>query len=273
MSILEKFRLDGKVFLITGGGGLLGRSYAQAIHDVGGIPVIADLDSSHLKETALSIGPLVESIIMDVSDKESIRAGFAFISKKYGRLDGLVNNAAYNAPASSKESPNFVEFEDFPTEVWQKSLDVDLTGSLLCAQEASVIFKRQKQGVAVNISSTYGNVAPDQRIYNTLKDENNPKQRFVKPVSYSTTKGAMINFTKYLAVYWAPFGARANCLTLGGVFDNQDEGFVEQYEYRTPLNRMAKKDEYAATMVYLLSDASSYMTGSNLVIDGGWTAW
>ncbi|KJS01673.1 MAG: hypothetical protein VR65_07945 [Desulfobulbaceae bacterium BRH_c16a] len=273
MSIIEKFRLDNKVVLITGGGGLLGKSYAQAIHEVGGIPIIADLANTNIAQTAKIIGPQADSMEMDVSDKQSIKVGFEYVATKYGRLDGLINNAAYNAPATSKNSPNFVEFEDFPYEVWQRSLDVDLSGAFLCAQEASVLFKRQKSGVAVNISSTYGNVAPDQRIYRTLTNENNPSQRFVKPVSYSTTKGAMINFTKYLAVYWAPFGARANCLTLGGVFDNQDSGFVEQYKERTPLNRMAHKDEYAATMVYLLSEASSYMTGSNLVIDGGWTAW
>lgn len=273
MSIMERFRLDNRVILITGGGGLLGKSYAQAIHDAGGTPIIADLTSANGVTTAQVIGPKTDFIVMDVSDKQSIKAGFEYITKKYGRLDGLINNAAYNAPATSMNSPNFVEFEDFPHEVWQRSLDVDLTGAFVCAQEASVLFKRQKGGVAVNISSTYGNVAPDQRIYQTLSDQKKPSQRFVKPVSYSTTKGAMINFTKYLAVYWAPFGARANCLTLGGVFDNQDEGFVEQYKQRTPLNRMARKDEYAATMVYLLSDASSYMTGSNLIIDGGWTAW
>lgn len=273
MSILNKFRLDEKVVLITGGGGLLGRGYAKAIHDAGGIPLIGDLASDGLLGLCNEIGLRTDIIEMDVSDKQSIKTGFEYIKGKYGRLDGLVNNAAYNAPATSKNSPNFVEFEDFPFEVWQKSIDVDLSGAFLCAQEASIFFKKQKSGVAVNVSSTYGNVAPDQRIYTTLKNTEKPEQRFVKPISYSTTKGAMINFTRYLAVYWAPFGARANCLTLGGVYDGQDEGFVCKYREHTPLNRMANKDEYGATMVYLLSEASSYMTGSNLVIDGGWTAW
>jgi NAD(P)-dependent dehydrogenase (short-subunit alcohol dehydrogenase family) len=270
--VLKKFRLDDRVILVTGGAGLLGKRYCKAIVDVGGIAVVADLSGEEAMGVARNIDDRCMGIAMDVADRESVQKGFNAVMLKYGRLDGLVNNAAFNFPAEVNKA-NFIEFESFPMEIWEKSLEVDLSGAFLCAQEAGKLFRKRGKGVVVNVSSTYGNVAPDQRIYETIRNPDQHELKYIKAVSYSTTKGALINFTRYLAVYWAEFGIRVNCITLGGVFTGQNEGFIKRYESRTPMGRMANLGEYDAVMIFLLSDASSYMTGANLIVDGGWTSW
>lgn len=269
--LLDRFTLEDQVVLITGGAGLVGQHYCRAVSEAGGIPIIGDLSIEKSKIITQNI-PKGYALELDVSSQKSIETAFKKIDMEFGRLDGLVNNAAYNAPAT-KDSPNFKELEDFPLYLWERSLSVDLTGSLLCTQAATKFFKRQKKGNIVNISSTYGCVGPDQSIYEDLKDPANPNARFVKPISYSTTKGAIQNFTRYLATYFGPFGVRANTLTLGGVFDHQNPSFVKNYIKKTPIGRMAQADDYACALIFLLSEASSYMTGSNLIIDGGWTSW
>jgi NAD(P)-dependent dehydrogenase (short-subunit alcohol dehydrogenase family) len=163
-----------------------------------------------------------------------------------------------------------VTFENYPLELWNRALAVNLTGMFLCAREVAPTMLAQKSGVIVNVSSTYGLVGPDQRLYESGDPDSPP---VVKPVAYSVTKSGVVGLTRYLAAYWARTGIRVNTLTLGGVRSGQSPDFVDRYSARTMLGRMAERHEYCGALFFLLSDASSYMTGSNLVVDGGWTAW
>lgn len=275
MNVVNSFRLDKQVIIITGGAGLLGKEYSRAIAEAGGIPVVADKNAKVAlevaKEVAVETGAQTLGLYVDVTDKDSVKALVRKILKQFGRIDGLVNNAALDPkfePLHAKKHTH--SFENYPLELWKESLDVDLTGMFLCAQAVSAAMISAGKGSIVNISSTYGLVGPDQRLYQ--KDDPKAKKSF-KPVTYTVSKSAVLGLTRYLATYWAGKGLRVNTLTLGGVYNNHDGEFVKRYSYRTPLGRMAKKDEYNGALVFLLSDASSYMTGSNLVVDGGWTAW
>ena len=183
------------------------------------------------------------------------------VVKKYGKIDVLVNNAAYQGDDKLRTIP----FEKLPLESWNKAIDVNLTGIFLCCQEIGKIMVKQKKGVIINISSTYGIVAPDQRIYG--------KSHQNSAIFYAATKSAVLNLTRYLAAYWQGKGIRVNTLSPGGVEKNQEVNFKRKYSEKTMLGRMAKKDEYVGPIIFLASDASSYMTGSNLIVDGGWTAW
>lgn len=250
MNVLKSFSLNGQVIIVTGGAGLLGKEYCRAISQAGGTPIVADINTKNP---------------VDITNKKSIDALVQKTLKRYGRIDGLVNNAALNPKfegAQAKKHTN--SFEDFPLNLWNKSLAVDLTGMFLCTQAVAPTMLSQGKGSIVNISSIYGLVGPDQRLY---------PEEIYKPVTYSVTKSAVLGLTRYLATYWAGKGIRVNSLTPGGVFNGHDAEFVKRYNYRTPLGRMAKQHEFNAALVFLLSNASSYMTGSNLVIDGGWSAW
>lgn len=252
MKVLDSFRLDDKVIIITGGAGMLGKEYSRAIAEAGGIPVVADKNAKTL------------GLYVDVTDKDSVNAMVKQILKQFGRIDGLVNNAALDPKFDPSEAKKHTySFENYPLDLWNKSLEVDLTGMFLMSQAVAPAMLRAGKGSIVNISSTYGLVGPDQRLY----------QQGFKPVAYSVTKSAVVGLTRYLATYWGDKGIRINTLTPGGVYNKHDDEFVKRYSLRTPMGRMAKKDEYNAAVVFLLSDAASYMTGSNLVIDGGWTAW
>lgn len=187
----------------------------------------------------------------------------------FGRLDALVNNAALDPkfdPAHQGEHVN--RFEDLPIEAWQQALAVNVTGMFLCAQAVAPVMREAGRGVIVNVSSTYGLVGPDQRLY---EREGQPAQ--FKPVTYSVTKAAALGLTRYLATYFAGTGIRVNTITPGGVFAGHDDEFVRRYSAKTVLGRMAEADEISSALLFLVSDASSYMTGANLVVDGGWTAW
>lgn len=251
MNVLSNFKLNRKVVIITGGAGLLGSEFTRAISEAGGVAVPADIKS--------------REFYVDVTNKKSVQALVKKVLKEFGRIDGLVNGAALD-PKFEKQSKNkhTNSFEDFPLELWNKSLATDLTGMFLCAQAVAPAMLAQGKGSIVNISSIYGLLGPDQRIY--------PKGSF-KPVTYSVTKSGVLGLTRYLATYWAGKGIRVNALTPGGVFNNHDKKFEKSYSARTTLGRMAEKSEYNSSLVYLLSDASSYMTGANLVIDGGLSAW
>ena len=183
---------------------------------------------------------------------------------------GLINNAALDSPPSAPADETG-PFEDFPEQSWDRVMDVNVKGVFLACQVFGKAMAKAGTGSIINIGSTYGMVSPDHRIYE-YKAENGGDP-FYKPVVYSASKSALVNLTKYIAVYWAKSGVRANLMALGGVFNNQDDKFMEGYCAKVPMGRMAKEDEYNGTVVYLMSDASSYVTGTTIMLDGGWTAW
>jgi len=240
------FSLKHRVIVITGGMGLLGQEYVKSLTLFGARVIVLDKHPD-------------SDVVANVTSKPSLEAALLTIKKEWGVPHGLVNNAALDSPPSSPNHP----FETYPEESWDAVMDVNAKGVFLCCQVFGTEMAKAKRGVIVNISSTYGIVSPDQRIYDN----------FTKPVAYSASKSAVVNLTRYLATYWADKNIRVNTLTLGGVWSKQDESFVDAYCARVPLGRMAYQHEYNGALIFLLSDASSYMTGSNLVIDGGWTAW
>jgi len=265
MNMRKVFDFSNRVIVITGAAGLLGSEYADGFCQAGGNVVLADKNFEKCKKLAAKLekkyGVKPLPIKLDVTNPNSIKKMVAHITKKFSKIDVLVNNAIYPEIGKIKKT----KFEDFPLDVWKKGIDVNLTGMFLCSQQIGKIMKKQKNGVIINISSIYGIKGPDQRIYG--------KTKIIKSALYATTKGAVINFTKYLASYWNRTGIRVNTLSLGGVEENQDRNFKKKYSDKTMIGRMAKKDEYVGALLFLSSDASSYMTGSNLVIDGGWSAW
>lgn len=275
--INELFSLKNKVAVITGGTGLLGYEYAKTLASAGAKVVIVDLDQSKCDDKAEAIekefGVQVLGVKTDISKEREVSEMAKKIEAGFGRVDILINNAAFNCPASESASC-FTSFDDYPLALWEKSLSVNLTGAFLCTQKIiKLMIKKGVKGSIINIASTYGIVAPDQRIYSGIKSPKDKSRSFVKPVDYSTTKSAILNFTRYLAALYGDKGIRVNTLTPSGVFDNQEENFVREFCKRTPLGRMADKEDYNGAILFLASDASKYMTGSNLVVDGGWTSW
>ncbi len=277
-TIGDLFRVDGRVVLITGGAGLLGRRYCEALLQAGARVVIGDLDGARAQALASELSRThTLGVKLDVTDDASVRDTVNAAVERFGRLDTLVNNAALTVRGGSERlSPAdyFAPFEDYKREVWDQAIGVNLTGMVLCAQAAGRQMLEQDPpgGVIVNISSTYGVVAPDQRLYEGVKSPY-AEVSFNTPVSYAVTKTAVLGLTRYLATYWGRKNIRVNALTPHGVFDNHDDAFVQNFAYRSPLGRMARNDEYRGALLYLVSDASSYMTGANLIVDGGWTAW
>lgn len=274
-SVWDQFKVNERVVIITGGAGLLGREYAHALAQAGAHVVVADIDGEGAAQVAASVGGETGvrtlGIQVDVSDKTSVTNLVQQTLAEFGRIDGLVNNAALNPKFEGEHATEHTTaFEEYPLELWNQSLAVNLTGMFLCAQAVAPPMLAQRRGSIVNVSSTYGLVGPDQRLYE--KDDPQAPKMY-KPVDYAVTKSAVLGLTRYLAAYWRDKGIRVNTLTPGGVYDQHDEEFVRRYSARTPLGRMANKSEYRGALLFLLSDASSYMTGSNLVVDGGWTAW
>jgi len=271
------FSMKGKVVIITGGTGLLGLEYAKILGSAGANIVLVDLDEIKCKKKAEELekkfGNKMLGVKTDISNKKQVKSMVKKVEKEFGKIDVLINNAAFNAPADNKGS-NFVSFEDYPLELWKKSIDVNLTGMFICSQEViRLMIKEKVKGSIINISSIYGLVAPDQRIYSAITHPDDSSKKFVKPVDYSTTKSGVINFTRYLAAMYGRHSIRVNTLTPGGVWDNQDKNFVKEYSKKTVFGRMAEKTDYNGAILFLASDASKYMTGANLIVDGGWTCW
>jgi NAD(P)-dependent dehydrogenase (short-subunit alcohol dehydrogenase family) len=275
MSQIDRlFDLHGRVAILTGGAGLLGREYALALASMGAQVVIADTDvqggTKVVTEIVEGWGSNATLIETDVSSKASVQAMVKRTLAEIGRIDILINNAAIDPKFDHQHvGEHGSSFEEYPLEQWNRSIAVNLTGMFLCAQAVAKPMLARGRGVVVNVSSTYGLVGPDQRIY----AEPGAQQQRYKPVAYSVTKSAVLGLTRYLAAYWAGKNIRVNTLTLGGVFNGHDDEFTQRYSERTPLERMATPSEYCGAMLFLVSDASSYMTGANLVVDGGWTAW
>jgi 2-deoxy-D-gluconate 3-dehydrogenase len=234
---------------------------------------VADIDApaaaSVAEQVSTASGSAALGIEVDVSERESVAGMVAQVRERFGAVDVLVNNAALDPKFDREHAREHTNrFEDFPLAAWQEALAVNVTGMFLCAQAVSKPMREAGRGVIVNVSSTYGLVGPDQRLY---AREGQPAQ--YKPVTYTVSKAAALGLTRYLATYFAGTGIRVNTLTPGGVFADHDETFVERYAAKTVLGRMASEAEMSSALLFLVSDASSYMTGANLVVDGGWTAW
>lgn len=245
------FNLRGKVILLTGGQGFLGQQFAAALREAGGTVVSADVADG-------------ADVNMDVTDKASIASALTETIVRHGKLDVVINNAAIDPKFDASADQNSTQFENYPEELLDQSLRVNLKGYVLVAQAAVKEMLQQGSGHIINVSSIYGLVGPDQRIYP------NGTQ---KPVDYAVTKGGVRMLTKWLATTYGAKGIRANTYTLGGVFKGHDQAFQDNYGSRTPLGRMMQPEEVGAPLAFLVSDASSYMTGAELVIDGGWSAW
>ena len=273
-SIPKLFSLDGKVAVVTGSLGLIGKNHCRALAEAGANIVVTDLDQQACDVFAseLSIEYSIKALGLgcDITNKESVIELKDRILEQFSKIDVLVNNAAINdmfeTPAAAGEQS---KFENYPLELFQRSLDVNITGMFLCSQVLGSVMAQQGTGSIINIASTYGIVAPDQSLYARADGS----QSFYKSAAYPVTKGAVISFTRFLAAYWGHRGVRVNTLSPGGVENNQDAFFVDNYAKRTPLARMAEPTDYQGAIVFLASDASSYMTGANLVVDGGWTTW
>ena len=274
MTIQEKFDLTGKTAIVTGGPGLLGAEFSRTLAEAGANVIVADINGDAAQKTAsglIDVGHHAASFGLDVTRKESCEKLVSVTLSRFGSLDILVNSAAldpkFDASAAEKGiAPG--AFEDYPLDQWNAALNVNLTGMFLVTQACVKPMVEQGKGSIINICSTYGLNGPDQRIY--LKDG---KRVAFKPVYYTTTKAGVMGFTKYLAAYYAETNIRVNALTPGGVYNDHDETFTRNYSAKTIMGRMAHKDEMNGALLYLASEASSYMTGSNVVVDGGWTAW
>ncbi|HET7011657.1 MAG TPA: SDR family oxidoreductase [Anaerolineales bacterium] len=270
--VFEAFSLDGRVAVVTGGAGLLGTGFCRTLAAAGASVAVLDMDHDRAEHVAGSIrsqGRSALAVGADVTAPGSLREAAARIQAELGEVEILVNSAAKDPkfdPAHRESAAN--DFEGFSLEIWDEALKVNLTGAFLAAQVFAPAMLRHGKGSIVNICSTYGLVGPDQRIY--AREGQAPQ---FKPVYYSVTKAGILGFTRYLATYYAGKNIRVNALTPGGVFADHDPDFVARYSARTVLGRMAEQGEMDAALLFLASDASSYMTGSNLVVDGGWTAW
>jgi len=258
------FNLEGQVVVLTGGAGLLGRCFADALAERGARVAIFD----RYIDSMLTVGH-VKAYEVDVTKRASLEAALVQVENSLGEPRGLINCAAIDSPPDAPESENG-PFEEYSIESWRRVMDVNVTGTFLACQVVGGRMASRAGGSVVNIASIYGQVSPDQRIYEYRRAGG---ESFYKPAAYATSKSALYNLTRYLATYWANRGVRVNTVTFGGVFDNQDPQFLSEYAKRVPLGRMADPQDYVGTIIFLLSPASSYMTGSNVVIDGGWTAW
>lgn len=265
---MNLFDLSGKVCVVTGGLGLIGRALVGGLADHGAHVVITDLDHAACVDRAAGItGAMGHGA--DITKRESLEALRDAVLARFGRLDALVNNAAIDDRFDPANAAHESKFENYPVERFRRSLDANVTGTFLACQVLGTPMAAAGRGSIINVASTYGLVAPDQKLY--LKPDGT--QAFFKGPAYPTGKHAVIGLTKFLAAYWGPAGVRVNTLCPGGVENAQDAWFQANYAKRTPLGRMAAPTDYAGAVVFLCSDASGYMTGSNLVVDGGWTAW
>lgn len=268
------FSLFGKISIITGGAGLLGREFSLALLSAGSSVIIVDNDADKLEKFKKELlnkysADRLDFQLVDITDSDSINKFIKHVNKKYNYIDILVNSAAID-PKFEKDSDvtNLTKFIDYPKELWEKSLSVNLTGAFLLTQKVCIIMEKRGKGVIINIGSNYGLVGPDQRIY---KKKGEKEQTYKSP-DYSVCKAGLIGFTKFLAAYYAGTNIRVNMLTPSGIYNNHEKEFNDNYSRNTILRRMSKKEEYWGGIIFLASDASSYMTGANLVIDGGWTA-
>lgn len=265
MSILEKlFRMHDRVVVVNGGAGRIGSQMCLAVADAGAKVVVLDLDGQRATDTAELVqkqtGGSAIGIAADSTDQESLESALAKTQQKFGAPYGLVNATQYRGTGFYGSDP-----ADHPIDAWEQVFKVNVTGVLMACQTFGKAMIDNGGGSIVNLSSTYGVVSADPRIYG--------ESGVNSPISYAGSKSAILNMTRYLAIHWREKNIRVNTLIPGGVFDNQGDEFVKNYSARTPLGRMAKAEEYQGAALFMLSDASSYMTGATVTVDGGWTAW
>ena len=271
----QLFSLESHIVVITGAAGLLGRQHADAVAASGGVPILLDLHEEPVKQLAADLkekhGVEAAGYAVDITHEGQLAQNCVQVLERFGRIDALVNNAANNPKVESKDGKNFSRLENFPLEAWQSDLAVGLTGAFLCAKHyGSAIATNPSGGVILNISSDLGLIAPDQRLYRQpgLPEEQQP----VKPVTYSVVKTGLIGLTRYLATYW-PTKVRCNALCPGGVEAGQPAEFLRELHARIPMGRMARVNEYQGVVVFLLSEASAYMNGAVIPMEGGRSVW
>jgi NAD(P)-dependent dehydrogenase (short-subunit alcohol dehydrogenase family) len=257
------FSLSDRIAVVTGGLGQLGRQFTDALQSAGAHVAILDERADDDEHGG------VLHLRTDVTDRLSIERAVARVVARWGVPDILVNNAAIDSPPDASASANGTP-EHYPVDLWRRVMDVNVTGVFLCLQVIGARMAAAGRGSIINVASIYGLVSPDQRIYEYRRARG---EEFFKPAAYSASKAALLNLTRYFATYWAPRSVRVNTISFAGVFNDQDAAFLAEYTRRVPLGRMAREDEYNGAIVFLASDASSYMTGANLVLDGGYTAW
>lgn len=266
MPIDSKFDVTGKRILLVGATGVLGRAHAAALVAGGARVTLVDLKSSDVTALAVDLGGDCQAAEADITNEFEVGQAVDLAVERWGGLDGVVSNAALTGERLMAEGDAFATFEEYPLAVWQRVIDTNLTGSFLVAREAGRALKRGGgNGSMVLVSSIYGLLAPDNRIYEG--------QAFRSFAAYSASKAGIVGLTRWLASWWAADGIRVNCLAPGGVFNNHDPKFAAAYGDRVPLGRMGNRDEFSASLLFLLSDASSYMTGQVLAVDGGMSAW
>lgn len=270
----DLFDLSGRVAIVTGGLGQLGRQYCRTLAGAGARVAVLDLaaDDAEVARTFPELAGMPASpfgVVADVTDRASLVAALDRVCEIGGPPDVLINNAALDSPPNAPLAENG-PFETYPVESWQRVFEVNAQGVFLCCQVFGGAMAAAGRGSIVNVASIYGLVSPDQSLYQYRRDRG---EQFYKPVAYSASKSALYNLTRYLATYWGPAGVRVNTVTLAGVFNDQDAEFRAAYEPRVPLGRMADESDYNGVILFLASDASRYVTGSNLTADGGWTAW
>ncbi len=275
--VRQLFDLSGRVAVITGGAGMLGLKHAEAIAEMGGIPVLFDMHADACKRGEAHLRKLyggeAHSAQVDITDKTQVQSAIGGVMSRLGRIDILINNAALTVKGGGGAFQDyFAPFGEYPQELFDLALRVNLTGAFLVTQAAGHVMAEQRRGVIVNISSDVALISPDHRIYQGMTSgyEGRP---FNTPIAYSMSKAALLAFTRYLATLWADKGVRVNALSPGGVYDNHEPEFVQRLANLIPMGRMASKDEYKGAILFLCSDASAFMTGANLVVDGGRTSW
>jgi NAD(P)-dependent dehydrogenase (short-subunit alcohol dehydrogenase family) len=276
-SVKAQYDLGGRVCLITGGAGFLGQQFAEAVGEMGAVPVLLDLSESHLVRASDAVRTAIgrcEIEVADVSSEESLAAAVDRVVARHGRVDILINNAALTKYGCDTDPEKFFStFENGSTSVWESGLRINLTGVMLACKVVGPVMLRQGKGAIINLGSDVGIVSPDQRIYEPDERSGYAGVPFNTPVFYSVSKAGVIHLTKHLATLWAKKGVRVNCFSPAGVYRDHDEAFVEKLVERIPMGRMGAINEYKGAIVFLASDASSFMTGHNLVMDGGRSIW
>lgn len=267
------FNLDGRIAVVTGGLGQLGQQYSAVLSEYGAKVAIIDIFDVSKKMTPVFKRHYESGHIKvfktDITNRPEIEATLGKIAKLWSTPDILINNAGLDSPPNAPATENG-PFETYPEKSLDKIINVNIKGTFFCCQVFGGAMAKAGRGSIINIASIYGMVSPNQDIYEYKRKDG---QEWYKPVAYAITKSSIYNLTRYLATYWAKKGVRVNTLTPSGIFNNQEEEFLTEYYKRIPIGRMADPSEMNGAIIFLASDASSYMTGSNLVVDGGWTAW